>query len=127
MSRLSRALTDAASAGGALLAGIDRRLHPQRVERTPEEQQRVDALTRRLVMYEFLACPFCMRTRRAMRRLSLDIETRDALHNPTHRRELLEGGGRIMVPCLRITREDGSHDWLYESADIIAWLERSFA
>tara|TARA_X000000950_G_scaffold6333_1_gene6846 strand:- start:16068 stop:16229 length:162 start_codon:yes stop_codon:yes gene_type:complete len=36
-------------------------------------------------------------------------------------RELLQGGGRTTVPCLRIEREDGV-EWMFESADIMRYL-----
>jgi glutathione S-transferase len=42
------------------------------------------------------------------------------------RRELVEGGGRATVPCLRIER-DGEVHWLYESRDIIDYLRRQHA
>jgi len=97
------------------------------IERTPEDQQRVDTQTSHLVMYESTFCPYCFKTRRAIRRLSLHIESRNGLHDETSRRELQEGGGRVQVPCLRITHEDGRVEWLYESDDIVAWLEQRFA
>jgi glutathione S-transferase len=40
---------------------------------------------------------------------------------------LIEGGGRRTVPCLRIDGDDGQRVWMYESADIVAWLEERFA
>jgi len=30
------------------------------------------------------------------------------------------------VPCLRIDKDDGSVQWMYESNDIIAYLKREF-
>jgi len=35
------------------------------------------------------------------------------------------GGGKRKVPCLRI-EEDGKTEWMYESNDIIAYLEQRF-
>ncbi|HAI96784.1 MAG TPA: glutaredoxin, partial [Methylococcaceae bacterium] len=37
-----------------------------------------------------------------------------------------EGGGKLKVPCLRI-EEDGKVSWMYESSDIINYLEDRFA
>ena len=65
--------------------------------------------------------------RRALRRLGLHIELRDAKGDAHWRSELLNEGGRIQVPCLRIPRPDGSVQWLYESDDIIAHLEQLVA
>jgi len=112
---------------GPILLGLDWLTSPKGIERTPAEQQRIDAQTSRLVMYEFLTCPFCIKTRRAIKRLSLNIETRDALHHAPSRQQLLEGGGQVKVPCLRITNADGNIEWLYESDDIIQYLQQSFA
>jgi len=64
--------------------------------------------------------------RRAIRRLGLNIETRDALNDPLHKQALVDGGGVYKVPCLAIS-EDGQTRWLYESSDIIAYLEQRFA
>jgi hypothetical protein len=40
---------------------------------------------------------------------------------------LLEGGGQVKVPCLRITNADGNVEWMYESDDIISYLQKNFA
>jgi len=100
---------------------------PRGITRDPEQQQQIDAATRQLALYQFRSCPFCIKVRRAARRLSLNIEQRDALHDPTHRTALLEGGGEVKVPCLRITENGGQVRWLYESDDIIAYLQTRFA
>ncbi len=62
-----------------------------------------------------------------MRRLSLNIERRDAQGEGRHRDELIAGGGRAMVPCLKITDQAGNSEWLYESGAIIAYLRERFA
>ena len=80
-----------------------------------------------MALYQFRACPFCVKTRRAMKRLGLGIELRDARTDPQWRRQLLGGGGRLQVPCLFIPGEPGEARWMYESGDIIAYLERRFA
>ncbi len=94
------------------------------IKRSAEEQRCVDEKTARMSLYQFYACPFCLKTRRAFRRLGLNIETRDAQTNPA-RAELQAGGGEIKVPCLRIDT-DGETLWMYESSDIIAYLEQRF-
>jgi len=97
---------------------------PRAVERTAQEQARVDAQCRNLALYEFKTCPFCIRVRREMRRLALSIERRDAQHDPQHRAALLQGGGVIKVPCLQITDSQGKSQWLYESVAINAYLHK---
>jgi len=111
---------------GPILLTADWLTTPRGIKRAPDEQQRIDKQTENLVMYQFFSCPFCIKTRRAIKRLSLNIETRDALRHAPSRQQLLEGGGAIQVPCLRITKEDDSVEWLYESNDIIRYLEESF-
>ena len=36
--------------------------------------------------------------------------------------ELVAGGGKGQVPCLRIEKEDGQIQWMYESNDIIKYF-----
>jgi glutathione S-transferase len=40
---------------------------------------------------------------------------------------LLQGGGKVQTPCLRIAGEDGQVRWMYESGDIIRYLQQRFA
>jgi glutaredoxin len=109
-----------------ILLSADWLTTPRGIKRDPGEQQRIDKQTKTLVMYQFPSCPFCIKTRRAIKRLSLNIETRDTLRHAPSRQQLLEGGGVIMVPCLRITGEDDSEEWLYESNEIIKYLKERF-
>jgi glutaredoxin len=100
---------------------------PKGMERDAETQQQVDASTKNLVLYEFRMCPFSVKVRRAIKRLSLNIETRDAKREPSSRKELLQGGGEIQVPCLRITDDQGNTTWMYESDAIIEYLQARYA
>jgi glutaredoxin len=100
---------------------------PQGIARPAAEQLQVDSRTRNLVLYQFLMCPFCVSVRRAIKRLSLDIETRDALRDPSSRKQLLANGGKIQVPCLKISDAQGNVTWMYESRDIIQYLQQEFA
>lgn len=77
------------------------------------------------LLYQYDSCPFCYRVRRFLDDAGIRIETRDVLQDPEARRELLEGGGRTTVPCLRIER-DGETSWLYESLDIIDYLRQRY-
>ena len=100
---------------------------PKGVVRQPEEQRQVDLQCRGLILYQFRTCPFCIKVRREIRRLSLNIELRDAHTDQQNREALLQGGGQIKVPCLKITDEQGNSQWMYESADIIQYLRERFA
>jgi glutaredoxin len=99
---------------------------PKGVVRPAAEQQAVDARTRALALYHFPTCPFCLKTRRTLRRLSLDIELRNAQHDNAHRAALIAGGGKPQVPCLLIAAADGETSWLYDSDAINAYLTREF-
>jgi glutaredoxin len=100
---------------------------PQGVVRSAEAQQRVDEQTRSLALYQFKTCPFCIKVRREIARMSLNIELRDAQHDEKHRADLLQGGGSLQVPCLKIIDDQGKAQWLYESGDINAYLHKRFA
>lgn len=100
---------------------------PRGTQRDPEIQAGIDAQTASLKLYQYEACPFCVKVRRAMKRNTLTIETRDVKRSASAREELLAGGGNLKVPCLRIENERGQAEWLYESSDIVRYLEDRFA
>ena len=100
---------------------------PSAVERSSEEQARVDAECQKLALYQFRTCPFCIKVRKEMALLGLNIELRDAQLDPDHKQALLEGGGKVKVPCLKIDHDDGQATWLYESDEINRWLHQRFA
>ena len=95
------------------------------MQRTSDAQNEIDSITLNMALYQFRACPFCVKTRRAIHRLNLNIETRDTINNAQHRADLEKLGGVIKVPCLKI-EEGGNTQWMYESSDIIAYLENRF-
>lgn len=99
---------------------------PKGIVRPETEQHAIDARTRKLALYHFPTCPFCLKSRRVMKRLSLNIELRDARNNETHRAALVAGGGKPQVPCLLITDDEGKQTWLYESDAINAYLNHEF-
>ncbi|BBP04697.1 hypothetical protein TPL01_30230 [Sulfuriferula plumbiphila] len=100
---------------------------PKGVVRQPQAQRLVDQQCQNLALYQFKTCPFCIKVRRELSRLSLDIALLDAQKQPQNREALLQGGGRIKVPCLKITDEQGNIQWMYESSDIIQYLHGRFA
>lgn len=100
---------------------------PQGLARPPAAQEAVDRECRNIVLYQYRTCPFCMKVRREMDRLSLNIETLDAQQPGAVRDELVRGGGQAKVPCLKITDQAGNNQWLYESARIIEYLRGRFA
>lgn len=109
---------------GRLIVFGDSVTRPSPVERSSDSQAAVDSAIKSLSLYQFYACPFCVKVRREMARLGLDIELRDAQSGP-YREELQREGGQVQAPCLRI-EEEGNVQWLYESSDIIAYLQGRF-
>ena len=71
-------------------------------------------------------CGFCARVQQFMALRSINIELRDIMNDELARQELLQGGGKAVVPCLRIKNGD-SVDWLYESMGIIRYLDERFS
>jgi len=99
---------------------------PSPLPRSPEEQQSLDRAANKLALYQFKACPFCIKVRKELARQGLNVETRDARNNPDHRAALQAGGGKLKVPCLLIEHDDGQEEWLYESNAINSWLQSRF-
>jgi glutaredoxin len=110
---------------GRVIVFIDWATRPKPVQRTPDAQRAVATAALDLSLYQFYACPFCVKIRRALHRLNLPVETRDAQSDPAHRAALEAGGGKVQVPCLRIDDGDRAR-WLYESKAIVAYLEERF-
>ena len=100
---------------------------PKGIQRPAGEQQAVDQHTSQIVLYQFRMCPYCVKVRHAIKRLSLNIETHDVLREAAAREQLLAGGGKVKVPCLKITDDQGKETWMYESTDIVHYLHQHFA
>jgi glutaredoxin 2 len=48
---------------------------------------------------------------------------KDIMFHPANNTDLIAGGGKNQVPCLRIESENGHVQWMYESIDIIRYLK----
>ena len=70
------------------------------------------------MLYKDDYCGFCRRVYRAVERLGLELEMADTRTDPEAKKRHLERTGRRTVPCLYIDDIP-----LFESADIIEWLE----
>lgn len=110
---------------GRLIILIDFIFSPKKQQRTESDQEKINEEVKSIKLYQFYACPFCIKTRRAIKRLNLPIETRNA-QSGQYRAELLAGGGEVKVPCLKIESDKGVQ-WMYESTDIIQYLEKRFS
>jgi glutathione S-transferase len=100
---------------------------PKGVVRAPALQQAVDQQCQSLALYQFSTCPFCLKVRQEMRRLSLPVERRDAQKNMANRDEMRSAGEAVKVPCLKITDTSGQTQWLHNSGAIINYLQGRFA
>ncbi|MGO4402298.1 glutaredoxin family protein [Achromobacter sp. PAB15] len=110
---------------GQLIVLGDALTRPRPQKRSAQGQAAVNKDAAALALYQFNACPFCVKTRRAMHRLNVPVALRDAKNDPQAREQLLTGGGKVKVPCLRIEDADGTR-WMYESNEIIAYLDKRF-
>jgi len=112
---------------GQIIIFIDWATRPKPIQRSAAAQAEVDKQTENMALYHFQMCPFCVKTRRQVHRLGLNIENRDARYDEKWNQELINEGGKYQVPCLKITKDDGSVEWMYESTDINQYLEEKFS
>jgi len=110
---------------GYIIVLVDFITRPSKQKRSAQAQQQVEQELQSMALYQFFACPFCIKTRRALHRLNLPMQTRNAKKGSEYRTELAQQGGKSKVPCLRIS-EDNKDVWMYESSDIIKYLEQRF-
>jgi glutaredoxin len=110
---------------GRLIVFINFITRPKPLVRSEAAQEEANQKARDMSLYQFYACPFCVRVRREIHRLNVPIETRDAQSEGPYREELLAEGGEVQVPCLRIDDDDRTI-WMYESKEIIQFLQETF-
>lgn len=126
MSLKSIILKGARNGLGLIIVFFDWISRPKGLQRSESEQAKAQAAMQGLSLYQFFACPFCTKVRRAIHKLNIDVEARDINKNSDYRQQLETGGGRVKTPCLRI-EENGEVRWLYESNQIISFLEQRVA
>lgn len=76
-----------------------------------------------LTLYYFDSCPYCLRVRRALADLGLEVDLKNVNTDPGAHEELYRATGRGTVPVLRIHEDDR---WLPESRDIVQFLYARF-
>ena len=108
---------------GLLILSADYITRPKPIVRDLHKQKEIDDLTSGMALYQFKACPFCVKVRRHMRKYALNIELRDAKNDQKSKHELIVEGGKHKVPCLRIDDKQNT-TWLYSSNDICAFLDK---
>ncbi len=81
-------------------------------------------MAEKLELFYFPECPYCQRVLAVTQNLDAQdfIELRDIHADDSARQTLVSIGGKQQVPCLFIDGEP-----LYESGDIVNWLQQKFA
>lgn len=77
-----------------------------------------------VTLYHRPTCGYCTRVYRALDDMQLKIAGANISQDYDARVQLYKEGGRSQVPALRIEHADGSAEWMYESLDIIDYLQR---
>ena len=72
---------------------------PQGMVRSTAGQDSVDQSCSALALYQYKTCPFCIKVRQEMRRLSLKITQVDAQPEGPARAELTQQGGHTRYPA----------------------------
>ncbi len=78
-------------------------------------------------LFHYSTCPFSIKVRLALWLMGLKLPLKDILSHSEYRAELIAGGGKTQVPCLRIEDEQNGVRWMYDSNDIIRYLRRKSA
>ena len=74
-------------------------------------------------LYYFSTCPYCIMVRLVLWGLGLKVPLKNVVSQPDNMTELIAGGGKKQVPCLRIESKSGEVQWMYESTEIIRHLK----
>lgn len=76
-----------------------------------------------LVLYNFEASPYCRKVRETLDELGLNALVENVAKKSKRRPELIERGGRMMVPYLA---DPNTGQEMYESDDIVAYLVQTY-
>ncbi len=79
-------------------------------------------MSRTLELYTMTGCPFCNKVINFINQRNIKDVKIIYIEEPNARERLLNEGGKVQVPCLFI---DGKA--MYESGDIIAFLDKEYA
>ncbi|BCE00472.1 glutaredoxin family protein [Marinicellulosiphila megalodicopiae] len=106
---------------GALILFLDWVFTPKSVKRSAAFQKQIEQKVKGLTLYQYKSCPFCVKVRRELKRQSIRIPLKDPKRDEVAKTELLDGAGRLKVPCLKIV-EGSNVRWMFESSDIIEYI-----
>lgn len=112
-------LMSPANTGMAMAASVVRR-KGARVRPGLEDREQPDQLP---ILYNLEASPYCRKVRETFNELNLDYRVENVGKASARRPELVERGGKMMVPYLIDPNTDTE---MYESDDIVAYLEATY-
>ena len=108
---------------GRIIIFLDFVFTPKARLREKSSQDLVNKITNSYKLYQYYACPFCVKVRRFLKRESINIELIDA-KNEVFKKNLIQNGGMLKVPCLRVESKRNQVNWIYESNDIIDFISK---
>ncbi len=112
---------------GKIILALDALFTPKGLVRSPQAQAAVNEKTRSWTLYQLRACPFCVKVRRQLKRLSITLPIKNVDLDPDAQAELMQGGKIDQVPCLRWRDQNGQDIWMYESSEINQFLTQNFS
>jgi glutaredoxin len=108
---------------GSLILFLNWVFSPKSIVRNSVLQKEIDQQFSGFTLFHYPACPFCVKVRRVMKKYNLSFKLVDPRNSETEMQDLMKGGGKLKVPCLRIEKNNESTIWMYESSSIISFLE----
>ena len=108
---------------GKIIICLDMIFSPKPIIRDNVLQTKLNKITSVYKLYQYNACPFCVKVRRFFKRESLNIDLVDAKLE-SFKQELIQNGGKQKVPCLKVELKNKSVRWIYESNDIIEFISK---
>ena len=108
---------------GRIIIFLDMIFSPKAIIRDNALQTKINKITSSYKLYQYNACPFCVKVRRFFKRETLNVDLVDAKQE-NFKQELIQNGGKEKVPCLKVELKDKSVRWIYESNDIIEFISK---
>ena len=108
---------------GKIILFLDVLFSPKVLSRDSFNQTKINKVTSSYKLYQYNACPFCVKVRRFIKRESLEIDIVDA-KKQIYKQELIKNGGKQKVPCLKVKFKNNKVRWIYESKDIIDFISK---
>jgi glutaredoxin len=108
---------------GSLILFLNWIFSPKSITRNSVLQKEIDQQFSGFTLFHYPACPFCVKVRRVIKKYNLSLRLVDPRNCNTEMQDLMKGGGKLKVPCLRIQNNKEGTIWMYESSSIISFLE----